>query len=103
MALVFVASLFQNGSFETPALQPPNIITVLPPWRLYNLFVATSCSAPVTAQIHSLSYPRHQTSFVRTMMLGPGPSDAIFCSSSAGRQALERSFEVAARGVESVG
>ena len=47
---------------------------------------------PVTAQIHSLSYPRSQLVALRSLLLRPGAQDAIFCSSEAGRSALEASF-----------
>lgn len=47
---------------------------------------------PVTAQIHSLSYPRGQLAALRSLVLRPTAQDAIFCSSEVGRGALEASF-----------
>lgn len=48
---------------------------------------------PVTAQIHSLSYPRAMDSYLRAMFLPPAETDAIFCSSAIGRRVVEQAFE----------
>jgi glycosyltransferase involved in cell wall biosynthesis len=53
-------------------------------------------TVPVTGQIHSLSYPRLMSSYARGLLHPPGAGDAIFCSSQAGREAVERSFAAAA-------
>jgi len=50
---------------------------------------------PVTSQIHSLSYPRHQLFALRALLTPPGPGDAIFCSSQTGREALVASLALA--------
>jgi glycosyltransferase involved in cell wall biosynthesis len=55
-----------------------------------------SSAIPVSGQIHSLSYPRLMQSYLRGLLHAPGPGDAIFCSSSAGRQVVEKSFAAAA-------
>ncbi len=47
---------------------------------------------PVTAQIHSLSYPRSQVVALRSLLLKPTAQDAIFCSSEAGQRAVAASF-----------
>jgi glycosyltransferase involved in cell wall biosynthesis len=54
-------------------------------------------AVPVTGQIHSLSYPRLMLTYARGALHPPGPGDAIFCSSSAGRLVVEKSFAAAAR------
>lgn len=51
---------------------------------------------PVTGQIHSLSYPRMLESYVRGYLQPPGQGDAVFCSSQAGRVALDESLAVVA-------
>jgi D-inositol-3-phosphate glycosyltransferase len=43
---------------------------------------------PITAQIHSLSYPRFLNDYLKAQLHPPGPSDAIICSSVAGRAAV---------------
>ena len=58
---------------------------------------------PVTGQIHSLSYPRMMGSYLRAMLHPPGPYDAIFCSSRAGRDAVQRSFDAAAAALARLG
>ena len=58
---------------------------------------------PVTAQIHSLSYPRLMTSYARGVLHPPGPGDAIFCTSTAGRLVVEKSFAAAERAVAGAG
>jgi D-inositol-3-phosphate glycosyltransferase len=47
---------------------------------------------PITAQIHSLSYPRFLADYLKTQLHPPGPSDAIICSSAAGRAAVTACF-----------
>jgi glycosyltransferase involved in cell wall biosynthesis len=51
-----------------------------------------SKSVPVTGQIHSLSYPRFHQELARHLLVRPTASDALFCSSTAGRGVIERSF-----------
>jgi glycosyltransferase involved in cell wall biosynthesis len=51
---------------------------------------------PVTAQIHSLSYPRMMQGYLRGLLSPPGEGDALFCSSTAGRQVVEGCFAAAA-------
>jgi D-inositol-3-phosphate glycosyltransferase len=58
---------------------------------------------PVTGQIHSLSYPRLMPAYARGALHPPGAGDAIFCSSSAGRTVVERSFAAAAAAVTTAG
>ncbi len=72
--------------------------------RLYDLVALRDRYAtkptPVTGQIHSLSYPRLHQEHARWLLVPPSATDAIFCSSTAGRTALQRGFdqvEVAAR------
>lgn len=60
-------------------------------------------AVPVTGQIHSLSYPRTMQSYARGMLHPPGAGDAIFCSSSAGRLAVEKSFAAAASALTGAG
>jgi len=50
-------------------------------------------NVPVTGQIHTLSYPRSTNDYLRFLCLPPRRSDAIFCSSDHGRQALENALE----------
>ncbi len=47
---------------------------------------------PVTAQIHSLSYPSMMQSYLSTALAKPSESDAVFCSSEPGREVLQRCF-----------
>jgi glycosyltransferase involved in cell wall biosynthesis len=54
---------------------------------------------PVTSQIHSLSYPRHQAFALRALVTPPSAGDAIFCSSHAGREAVLASLELAREAV----
>jgi glycosyltransferase involved in cell wall biosynthesis len=51
---------------------------------------------PVTAQIHSLSYPRFLGDYLRALLYPPGAGDAIVCSSTAGRAAVAACFAGAA-------
>ncbi len=60
-------------------------------------------AVPVTGQIHSLSYPRLMTSYARGVLHPPGPGDAIFCTSTAGRLVVEKSFAAAERAVAGAG
>ena len=60
---------------------------------------------PVTGQIHSLSYPRMIADHALALSHPPDLCDAIFCSSTAGREAVIQSFESAraqlqARGIQ---
>lgn len=48
---------------------------------------------PVTGQTHSLSYPRLFEDLARGVFIPPSATDAIFCSSQAGRTTLVRAFE----------
>ncbi|MDP6932908.1 MAG: glycosyltransferase family 4 protein [Myxococcota bacterium] len=48
---------------------------------------------PITGQIHSISYPSMLTEYARAVLIGPGTGDAVFCSSSAGQDALRRCLE----------
>jgi glycosyltransferase involved in cell wall biosynthesis len=47
---------------------------------------------PVTAPIHSISYPSYQETWLRLMLDGPAPYDAIICTSRAGRAAVDEGF-----------
>jgi len=47
------------------------------------------CSVPVTAQLHSLSYPRELGTYLRALLWPPSASDGVFCSSEPGRQVVE--------------
>ena len=58
---------------------------------------------PVTAQIHSLSYPRFLGDYLRALLHPPGAGDAIFCSSTAGRAAVLACFESAASALAPLG
>jgi glycosyltransferase involved in cell wall biosynthesis len=60
-------------------------------------------AVPITGQIHSLSYPRLMQSYARGALHPPGAGDAIFCSSSAGRLVVEKSFAAAAGAVTAAG
>jgi len=53
---------------------------------------ATS-TVPVTGQIHSLSYPSMMLDFASSWLGEPSSCDAVFCSSTAGREVLSRCFE----------
>lgn len=59
-------------------------------WALRDRYARKA--TPVTGQIHSLSYPRVHQDLARLAFLPPGPCDAVFCSSSTGKQALERAL-----------
>jgi glycosyltransferase involved in cell wall biosynthesis len=48
---------------------------------------------PVTGQTHSLSYPRLHQELARWALIPPSATDAIFCSSTVGRRALEVCFD----------
>jgi glycosyltransferase involved in cell wall biosynthesis len=58
---------------------------------------------PVTAQIHSLSYPRFLGDYLRLLLHPPGAGDAIVCSSSAGRAAVRACLDSAAAAVAPLG
>ncbi|HEY0710829.1 MAG TPA: glycosyltransferase family 4 protein, partial [Polyangia bacterium] len=47
---------------------------------------------PITAQIHSLSYPRFMNDYLRACLHPPGAQDAVICSSQAGRNAVAACF-----------
>lgn len=53
---------------------------------------AAPSGLPVTGQIHSLSYPRSLGDYLRALLVPPGPSDAILCSSEAGRRVVLEIF-----------
>jgi len=48
---------------------------------------------PVTGQIHSLSYPSMMLDFASAWLGEPSSCDAVFCSSTGGREVLRRCFE----------
>jgi glycosyltransferase involved in cell wall biosynthesis len=58
---------------------------------------------PVTAQIHSLSYPRFLADYLRALLHPPGAGDAIICSSTAGRAAVAACLQSAAGALAGVG
>jgi D-inositol-3-phosphate glycosyltransferase len=58
---------------------------------------------PITAQIHSLSYPRFLGDYLKTQLHPPGPSDAIICSSVAGRAAVTGCIDSARTALGQVG
>lgn len=66
--------------------------------RLYDLVALRDRYAtrptPVTGQIHSLSYPRMHQDLARWLLVPPAPTDALFCSSTAGRTTMERAFDL---------
>jgi glycosyltransferase involved in cell wall biosynthesis len=66
--------------------------------RLYDLVALRDRYAvkatPVTGQLHSLSYPRLHEEHARWLLVPPSPTDALFCSSTAGRRTMERTFEL---------
>ncbi len=68
--------------------------------RLHDLLAVRNRYAaratPVTGQVHSLSYPRLHQDLARWLLLPPSATDAIFCSSTAGRTVVEQGFAAAA-------
>lgn len=66
--------------------------------RLYDLLALrdryATRATPVTGQIHSLSYPRMHQEHARWLLVPPSSTDALFCSSSAGRTTVERAFDL---------
>jgi glycosyltransferase involved in cell wall biosynthesis len=50
-------------------------------------------SFPVTAFIHSLSYPSFHAKYLEMMLGGATSNDAIICSSASGKKVLTRMFE----------
>lgn len=54
---------------------------------------------PVTAQVHSLSYPSALQTFLRARVLPPSPADAIICTSERGKNALLAGHEMVAEGI----
>lgn len=75
--------------------------------RLYDLVAARDRFAPktvpVTGQIHSLSYPRFHQELSRHLLIQPSASDGLFCSSTAGRGVIERSFDALEREAKASG
>lgn len=75
--------------------------------RLFDLIAArdrwATRAVPVTGQIHSLSYPRLHQDFARWPLLAPSSTDAIFCSSTQGRRALESAFSQVERSYAELG
>jgi glycosyltransferase involved in cell wall biosynthesis len=65
--------------------------------RLYDLVAVRDRYAtrptPVTGQTHSLSYPRLFEDLSRWVFIPPSATDALFCSSQAGRTTMERAFD----------
>ncbi len=55
---------------------------------------------PVTAMIHSLSYPRFMESYLDMMHGGVSPCDALLCSSDAGRRVVQNCFTQLAKGFD---
>jgi len=49
-------------------------------------------AVPVTAQIHSLSYPSMMGSYLSTALAEPREIDAVFCSSEPGKEVVQRCF-----------
>ncbi len=66
--------------------------------RLYDLVALRDRYAvkptPVTGQLHSLSYPRLHQEHARWVLVPPSNTDALFCSSTAGRGTMERTFDL---------
>ena len=58
---------------------------------------------PITGQIHSLSYPRLHQDLARQLLVPPSRGDALFCSSTAGRLVVEKSFAALAREAKAAG
>ncbi len=75
--------------------------------RLYDLLATrdrfATRTVPVTGQIHSLSYPRYHQEFARHLLVRPSASDALFCSSTAGRGVIEKSLDRVEREAQAVG
>jgi glycosyltransferase involved in cell wall biosynthesis len=75
--------------------------------RLYDLLAArdrfATKTVPVTGQIHSLSYPRFHQELARHLLVRPSASDGLFCSSTAGRGVIERSFDRLEREAQGAG
>lgn len=47
---------------------------------------------PLTAQIHTLSYPRSLREYLASFMMPPSESDAIICSSESGQRVVSECF-----------
>lgn len=47
---------------------------------------------PVTAFIHSISYQEYMPRYLEMALAGPGPHDALICSSKCGKKALQNVF-----------
>ncbi len=87
--------------FQLPSLLRDGGIDVLHhPSHLERLFDLVAVrnryatkATPVTGQTHSLSYPRLHQDLARWALLPPSATDAIFCSSTVGKRALEVCFD----------
>ncbi len=73
-------------ALHLPALSP----RLGPAVQLRNLHARRAL--PVTAQIHSLSYPRTIRAVLDLALAGFRATDAVFCSSTAGRDAVIAAF-----------
>ncbi len=49
-------------------------------------------SVPITAFIHSISYPKYMTSYLEMVLTGASKGDALFCSSASGKRVLQNCF-----------
>ena len=87
--------------FQLPSLLKDGVIDVLHhPSHVERLFDLVALrnryatkATPVTGQTHSLSYPRLHQELARWPLIPPAATDAIFCSSTVGRRALEVCFD----------
>jgi glycosyltransferase involved in cell wall biosynthesis len=50
-------------------------------------------ATPVSGQTHSLSYPRLHQELARWVFIPPSATDAVFCSSHAGKMTMEKAFD----------
>jgi glycosyltransferase involved in cell wall biosynthesis len=75
--------------------------------KLYDLLAVrdryATRTVPVTGQIHSLSYPRIHQELARQLLIPPRASDALFCSSTAGRRTLEAAHTSVVEALQSRG
>ena len=60
---------------------------------------------PITGQIHSLSYPRSMSDYLRFLLAPPSENDAVLCSTESGKLVVENSIgamrdSLKSRGVE---
>lgn len=58
---------------------------------------------PVTTQIHSLSYPREMINYLLSYFISPSERDAVFCSSTAGKQIIENCLQALAEHIKPYG